>query len=296
MKMTHLIKGILAIMLLLPLASPSQTVKILYVSPDSQTGPEYDKIRSDISNGIRDCLQEKWIREIKNTTWERSPNKKKLLESYRVNYVLKLDDLPIIKGSDKQIQIAFELMPIDKAYQVHDVRWNNSSYMLVLNDRKEATNVNKVVNDVCDEIDFYLNSSDDLTKRKFRPRIKINGFEAAANIEDVNENAFRKWLNTILEDKYAVEPNYVFYFSRKYDKQYPENSSYQISGVFSKYGDADDKLVRVLITIDFPEETGDTPLTVIHSEEFSFDDQRKKELVKNIITVLEEEIHYYGEE
>jgi len=294
--MTYLIKGILVIMLLLPLASPSQTVKVLYVSPDSQTGPEYDKIRSDISNGIRDCLQEKWIREIKNTTWERSPNKKKLLESYRVNYVLKLDDLPIIKGSDKQIQIAFELMPIDKAYQVHDVRWNNSTYMLVLNDRKEATNVNKVVNDVCDEIDFYLNSSDDLTKRKFRPRIKINGFELAANIEDVNENAFRKWLNTILEDKYAVEPNYVFYYSRKYDKQYPENSSYQISGVFSKYGDADDKLVRVLLTIDFPEETGDTPLTVIHSEEFSFDDQRKKELVKNIITVLEEEIHYYGEE
>jgi hypothetical protein len=66
-------------------------VKILYVTPDYQTGPAYDKIRTSLMEGLRQNLQKEWIREISSTTWERIPNKKKLLESNGVNYVLKLD-------------------------------------------------------------------------------------------------------------------------------------------------------------------------------------------------------------
>jgi hypothetical protein len=297
MNCNKLIWGLLLVIFILPINTLAQIPRILYIAPDHQTGAMYDKIRSDISSELRNCLQEKWVREISNTTWERTPNKKKLLENLKVNYVLKLDQLPVIKGTDRRIQIAYEMMYADNVYQIHDLTWNNSAYMLELNTRKEPANVKKVVSDVCDEIDFFLNSSDDPWERKFRPRIKIDGFETASGeVEDVDLNAFRRWLNKILEDKYSVEPNYVFYYSRKYDKQYPENSLYQISGTFSKYGAADDNLVKVLITVEFPEAIDDAAPTVIHSEEFSMDEKRKDELVNNVIKVLEENINYYGVE
>lgn len=296
MKLIILIRGLLAVLLFSSMAMQAQSSKILYISPDYQTGEMYDKIRSDIITELGTCLQEKWIRSIPNTMWERSPNKKKLLENFRANYVLRLDQLPVIKGTDKKIQIAFELIYADQAYQIHDLTWNNSVYVLELNTRKEPTNMKKVVSNVCDEIDFYINSSEDPWARKFRPRIKINDFEMASDdVENVDSNAFRKWLNKILEDKYSVDPNYVFYYSRKYDKQFPENSVYIISGKFYKYKETNDNLVRVQLTIEFPD-AYDVEPAIIHSEDFIFDEKRKEELVKNIISVLEEEINYYGQE
>jgi hypothetical protein len=133
--------------------------------------------------------------------------------------------------------------------------------------------------------------------RLFRPRVKINNFElSSTDIEDIDFNAFSKWLSQILEDKYAVNPNYVFYFSRKYDKQYPDNSVYQINGKFYKYKEADDNLVRVQLTIEFPDGYDVNPPSIINSQEFIFDEKTKEEIVKNIIAVLEEEINYYGQE
>jgi hypothetical protein len=114
-------------------------------------------------------------------------------------------------------------------------------------------------------------------------------------MEEINYNAFRKWLNKILEDKYSVDPNYVFYFSRKYDKQFPESSVYVISGQFYKYKEANDNLVSVQLTIEFPD-AHDVDAVVIHTEEFLFDDKSKEIIVENIASVLEQEINYYGKE
>ena len=85
----------------------SQSAKILYVSADYRTGSEYDKIRTDISSGLRSCLQEKYTREISNTTWERAASKSGLLKSLRVNYVLKLEPLPVIKSTDRKVEVKF---------------------------------------------------------------------------------------------------------------------------------------------------------------------------------------------
>jgi hypothetical protein len=297
MKLFKTIGFVFALIIAIP-ALP-QSAKILYISPDYRTGPVYDKLRSDISAGLRTCLQEKWVREISNTTWERSSAKSSLLNNLRVDYVLKLDQLDVIKPTDKQVQVSFELIYVDDTYTPASLTWNNSVYVIELNDRQEPANLKKVVNDVCEEIDFYLISSDNPLARKFRPRVKIGEFELSSeDIEDIDFNEFRKWLSKILEDKYSVEPNpnYVFYFSRKYDKQYPDNSIYQISGKFYKYKEADDNLVRVQLTIEFPDAHDVNPLSVINSEEFKFDEKIKEELVSNIISVLEKEINYYGQE
>ena len=150
----------------------------------------------------------------------------------------------------------------------------NSDFTLDLNASKDPTNINKVVTNVYEEIDYYVNSNDDAWERKFRPRVKINGFDmASSEIEDVDFNAFRKWLNKVLRDQYAVDPKYVFYYSRKYDKQYPDNSVYQITGTFSKYADDNDNLVMVQLTIEFPD-AHDVAPTVIRSDEFSMDENK----------------------
>jgi len=270
--------------------------RILYVTPDYQTGPVYDKIRTSLIKGLRDKLEKEWIREISSTTWERIPNKKKLLEDNRVNYVLKLDKLPVIKGTDRVVNISFSFIFVDQAYQIHDVMWYNSDFTLDLNASKDPININKVVSNVYEEIDYFIHSSDDPWERKFRPRIKIDGFElSTTEITDIDFNAFRKWLNNVLRDQYAVDPKYVFYYSRKYDKQYPDNSVYQISGTFSKAADADDKLVKVQLIIEFPD-AYDVKPTVISSTEFNMDDKRKDELIKSITNVLENDINYYGVE
>lgn len=274
--------------------SLGQTTKILYITPDFQTGGSYDKIRIKVAEELRDCLQEKWLREITNTTWERSPNKSKVLQSLRVNYVLRLGQLPVIKGSDKNIKINFQLIYVDESFKPRELTWNNSSYVLELNDSKEPTNVKDVTRDVCEEVDFFLNSSDDPDSRKFRPRIKIDGFDLSSeNMEDIDLNAFRKWLKEILEDKFAEDQSYNFYFSRKYDKQYPENSIYQITGKFNKSQSNSDNLVKVQITIELPNAYDVDPVE-LHTEKFVSDAKRKNELVNNIVAVIEKKINYYG--
>lgn len=271
-------------------------VKILYVTPDYQTGPVYDKIRSSLMEGLRQNLQKEWIREISSTTWERIPNKKKLLEDYRVNYVLKLDKLPVIKATDKTVKITFSLLYIDQAYQINDVMWNSSDFTIDLSGSKDPTNIDKVVGSVYDEFDYFVNSSDDPWARKFRPRIKINGFElSSGEVDNIDFNEFSKWLNKVLRDKYAVNPQYIFYYSRKYDKQFPENSVYKITGTFSNYSDSNDKLVKVQLTIEFPD-AHDTEPTVISKQEYNMDEKQKDALINSIIKVLEEEINYYGVE
>jgi hypothetical protein len=274
--------------------SLGQTTKILYITPDFQTGGMYDKIRTKVAEELRTCLQEKWLREITNTTWERSPNKSKVLQSLRVNYVLRLGQLPVIKGTDRNVKINFQLIYVDENFKTQELIWNNSVYVLELNDSKAPTNVKDVVSDVCEEVDFFLNSSEDPDMRKFRPRIKIDGFDLSSEeIEEIDLNAFRKWLKEILEDKFAEDQSYVFYFSRKYDKQYPENSIYQITGKFNKYQTDDDNLVKVQITIELPNAFDVKPVE-IHTEKFVSDAKRKNELVNNIVTVIEKNINYYG--
>lgn len=277
-------------------ASLHSQTRILYVNSDYQTGPVYDKIRTSLQNGLREKLAKEWIREIHNTTWERIPNKKKLLEDNRVNYVLKLNKLPVIKSTDKTVQISFSFIFVDQAYQIHDIMWYNSDFTLDLNASKDPTNIDKVVSNVYEELDYFVNSNEDPWERKFRPRIKIDGFESASSeIEDIDFNAFRKWLNNVLRDQYAVDPKYVFYYSRKYDKQYPDNSVYLISGTFSKYADNNDKLVKVQLTIEFPD-AYDVEPAIINSQEFNSDEKRKEELLKSISKVLDNEINYYGVE
>ena len=284
----HQFLPLLLLIFLIPVTAFTQKTKIMYVEPGYQTGPEYDKIREAISNGLRDGLQEKWIRRITSTTWERFPNKPKLLEDNKVNYVLILNKLPVIKGTDREINISFELIYVDESFNTISREWISSLYVLTLNDRKEPANVQKLVNDVCDEIDFYIKSSTDPLARRFRPRYKINGFTVrTTDVEDIDLNSFGKWLNKILKDKYAVDPPYVFYYNRKYDKQYPENSMYQITGTFSKYADNDDKLVRIELILELPDDAHDVDPTVIHSEEFKYDEKRRDELVNNIISVLD---------
>lgn len=271
-------------------------VKILYVTPDYQTGPVYDKIRSNLMEGLRQNLQKEWIREISSTTWERIPNKKKLLEDYRVNYVLKLNKLPVIKATDKTVKISFSLFYIDQAYQINDVMWYSSDFTIELNASKDPTNIDKVVASVYDEFDYFVNSSDDPWARKFRPRIKIDGFElSSGDVNDIDFNEFSKWLNRVLTDKYAINPAYIFYYNRKYDLQFPENSVYQITGTFSKYSDSNDKLVKVQLRIEFPD-AYDVEPAVINSEKYNMDEKQKEALISSIIKVLENEINYYGVE
>ncbi len=279
---------LLLLIFLIPVTAFTQKTKIMYVEPGYQTGPKYDKIREAITNGLRDGLQEKWVRRITSTTWERFPNKSKLLEDNKVNYVLKLNKLPVIKSTDREIKISFELIYVDESFNTISREWISSLYVLALNDRKEPANVQKLVNDVCDEIDFYINSSADPLARRFRPRFKIDGFTVrTTDVEDIDLNSFGKWLNKILKDKYAVDSPYVFYYNRKYDKQYPESSMYQITGTFSKYADSDDKLVRIELILELPDDALDVDPAIIHSEEFKYDEKRRDELVNNIISVLD---------
>ena len=293
MKPYHLI-GIL-FLLLITVPAWSQSAKILYVSPDYRTGAVYDKVRDDISSGLRSCLQEKWTKQIPNTTWERSPSKNSLLKNPKVNYVLRLDQLPVIKSTDNTVEVSFNMIYVDSTLAMNNITWNNSVYILELNDRQEPANVKTVVNKVCEEIDFYINSSSKPEDRKFRPVIKIDEFlMSSGEIEEIDFNSFRKWLNKILEDKYSVNPSYVFYYSRKYDKQYPEHSLYRIDGTFYKYKEADDNLIRVQLTIQFPNASDEVDPTIIHTEDFLFDETSKEVLVKNITSTLEEKINYYG--
>jgi hypothetical protein len=174
--------------------------------------------------------------------------------------------------------------------------WNSSDFTIDLNGSKDPTNIDKVVGSVYDEIDYFVNSSTDPWERKFRPRIKINGFELSSEeVNDIDFNEFSKWLNKVLRDKYAVNPEYVFYYSRKYDKQFPENSVYKITGTFSKYSDSDDNLVKVQLTIEFPD-AYDVEPTVISKQEYTLDEKQKNALVNSIMKVLEDEINYYGVE
>ncbi len=284
------------ILLLLYQIGFGQTIKILYITPDYQTGEKYDKIRTGISDGIRDCLQEKWLREITNTSWERATDKTRVLQSLRANYVIKLGQLPVIKETDKNVKINFQLIYVDESFKPEELIWNNGVYVLELNDTKAPTNIKDVVSDVCEEIEFYLRSSEEPTSRKFRPRIKIDAFDLSpGEIEEIDLNAFRKWLKDILEDKFADNQTYVFYYSRKYDKQYPENSIYQITGKFNKYQSDDDNLVKVQLTIELPNAHDVNPVE-IHTEKFVSDTKRKNELVNNIVTVIEKNINYYGVE
>lgn len=294
MKKKHFVS--LLIIMLFAIPSMAQTAKILYITPDYRTGAEYDKIRAEFSAAFRSCLQEKYTREISFTTWDRSAAKSSLLKGLRVNYVLMLDQLPVIKSTDRNIDVSFKLIYVDDTYTPREVTWNNSVYVLELNDVLGPTNTKNLVSDVCEEIDFYLQSSPDPTNRKFRPRIKINELElAGSGMEEIDINAFCKWLSKVLEDKYSVEPNYVFYYNRKYDKQYPDNSVYKISGKFSKHQGGGDNLVNVQLIIEFPD-AYDVDAAVIDAEKFSSDERRKEDLVKNIIAVLEQEINYYGKD
>jgi len=290
-------KGLLVLLLLAFLvnaAALGQTAKILYISPDTQTGPKYDKIRSEIINGLRGCLQEKWSRDLSATTWERAPSKKKLLESLRVNYALKMNPLPNIKGTEKSIELTFELIYVDNAYQPHDITWLNNLFVLDLNASQEPTNIKDVVTSVCDEIEFFINSSSDPWQRKFRPRIKIGMPElASGQIEPIDINEFARWLNKILDDQYAENPRYLFYYNRKYNKQFPESSVYMITGKITGYQKVDDHLVNVELMIEFPN-AHDVKPTVIDSEKYPTDEKTKEELLANITTVLESTINYYG--
>ena len=285
----------IVLMLFLGMSAAAQTTKILYIEPDGQTGPKYDKIRNELVSGLRACLQEKWVKKLPSTAWERSPSKQKLLEAMRVNYVLMLDPLPVIKGTEKNIDLTFKLIYVDNAYQPHDLIWNDALFNLGLNSSLEPIDIKGLASKVCDEIDFFINSSDDPWQRKFRPRIKIGDIKVKDNSEDLDINAFAKWLNKILDDKYSVDPKYIFYYSRKYNKQYPEESVYKITGTVSNYQAADDHLVQVELMIEFPD-AHDVEPAVIHTEQFVTSSKQKDNMVNNVITVLENKINYYEKE
>ena len=70
---------ILTILLIGPLISKANPVKILYVSAENQTGPVYDKINELITEELRACLQEKFTQKINSITWESMNPKSKLI-------------------------------------------------------------------------------------------------------------------------------------------------------------------------------------------------------------------------
>lgn len=271
----------------------SQSENIMYVYPDHQVGAEYDKIRESILIELRNCL-EGWTKEISATTYKRTPvsYRTNLFRNPNIDYILFLKNLPKINTLDDEILLSFEFSIVDDNFEVKEIDWHNSTYVLKLDDNKEPINEELIVEDVCNEVAFYL-KTDDPNQRKFRPRIKIDEFERpSVDIEEIDSEQFRKYLKTILEDEFDENPMYTFYYSRKYDKHFPENSIYIINGEFKKYRNKDDKLVKVSITIDLKRAT-DVDDVIIHVENFEDDPETKDRLIEEIVETLEEKIKFY---
>ena len=275
--------------LCLPLVSISKT-NIYYVAGStSKASPAQKSIIDKITSGFKTGLGEMWIDKMNYRTWNDNDSRKSLLEEQTTNYVLLLDEWREneAKGS---FEIKFKLLAVKKGHFTEPVWWLNNDYRFSLYSG-QPVNLDKFVDEVCTDIDLYLKSSDDPANRKFRPRIKIEPFETG--LADVDIGDFVKWLNEELNSKYAVgDQKYIFYYSSKKSKIYPETSIYKITGVVKNSMNNGGKLMKVEMLIEFPN-VDETELEVVLSKDYKNDKQRKKVLVENFDNEFNNNIQYY---
>ncbi|MEJ2595786.1 MAG: hypothetical protein P8100_11835 [bacterium] len=270
----------------------AQTTKILYVYPEhiGVNGVKINNIRMKISQELKANLQEKFKDECPRAMWEGLPDKKGLLSSPRVDYVLMLNDMDL-RGNERSIKLTFEFYHIDEAYKQHKVSWPDNEFMLQLSNSQEPMGTDKVIELVCDEIDIFIASSPDPDERKFRPRIKISMPELFAETsENVQVNTFARELNQMLDSKYSVDKKYVFYFNQR---QFPKESNFEINSKI--WGNqVSDHQIRIELVVNFYNDYPLEPPTIMDQKNLT-DEKTVQQLANKIANVLDSQIMYYDE-
>jgi hypothetical protein len=280
---------IVLVILGLPLISTAKT-NIYYVAgSSSKASPAQKSIIDKITSGFKTGLGDMWIGKMNYRTWNDNDSRKSLLEEQTTDYVLLLDEWREneAKGS---FEVKFKMLAVKNGHFTESIWWLNNDYRFSLYSG-QPVNLEKFVDEVCTDIDLYLKSSNDPAKRKFRPRIKIEAFETG--LSDVDMGDFVKWLNEELNSKYAVgNQKYIFYYSSKKSKIYPETSIYKITGSIKNSVNNGGKLMIVEMMIEFPN-VDETELEVELSKDYKNDKQRGKVLVENFDHEFNDNIQYY---
>ncbi len=270
----------------------AQTTKILYVYPEHMgvNAVKINDIRMAISRELKTNLQEKFKDECPRAMWEGLLDKKGLLSSPRVNYVLMLNDMDL-RGNERNIKLTFEFYYVDDSYKQHKVSWPDNEFMLQLSNSQEPIGTEKVMELVCDEIDIFIASSPDPDERKFRPRIKISMPELVAESnENLQVNNFARELNQMLDSKYSVDKKYVFYFNQR---QFPKESNFAINSKI--WGNqVNDHQIKIELIINFFNDYPVDPTTVEDQKNLT-DEKIVQQLANKIANVLDSQIMYYDE-
>lgn len=281
---------LMVLMICFPFPNLAKTSIYFVAGSTAKAGKDQEVILKQIAKGFSSGLGEMWAGTMNFKTWKDSDSRKSLLEEQPINYVLMLDKW-IANEANNTFTLYFKLKLIKKGYLTEDVPWMNNDYLLKLHGNQPIY-LTKVVEGVCTDIDLYIESSDNPSKRKFRPRIKIDPFDIELN--DITKLEFSKWLNEELNSKYALgEKKYVFYYSSNKVKIYPETSLYTISGSIHKSQNNGGSLIEVIFIFEFPPHYEDEVEVALQPSKFKDENSRKKLLVSNIDDTFNDKIQYY---
>jgi hypothetical protein len=260
---------------------------ILYVKPGVKPIPEINTISTEINSKIQSKIP-----LIKCTLGYLDYSNEHLsnyntITSLSLNYVLRLSNV-VKRGS--LYELSFSFASIDIAKQVkgkkieeNPIKWDNSIYITSKETNNTFSNIDEILEDIRNEIDYYLKN------QYFRPRIyidpKLFGPNETSSIIEFNN--FCNWLektmqNTSNENKY----NYVIYYKNK--KIYPDKASVMLYGQFEPIQD-DESRINVVLKIKTNESVFQRQPVKIYIDDFNTGNYTNENVYKQkVVTYIYE--------
>jgi hypothetical protein len=260
---------------------------ILYVKPGVKPIPEINAISTEINKKIQAKIP-----LIKYTLGYLDYSNEHLsnyntIKSLSLNYVLRLSNV-VKRGSLYELSFSFASIDIDKQVkgkkiEEDPITWDNSIYITSKEANNTFSNIDEILEDIRNEIDFYLKN------RYFRPRIyidpKLFGPDETSSIIEFNN--FCNWLEktmqtTANEKKY----NYVIYFRNK--KIYPDKASLKLYGQFVPIQD-DEARINVILKIQKNDNTFQRQPVKIYIDDFNTGNYTNEDAYKQkVVTYIYE--------
>jgi len=223
------------------------------------------RIRTDVFNWVEHSREWEGVSEVRQ---------KRVISQKNIKYILKTDP-PVIKSNFKY-DINFRLFRIDSAGSEVPITWDYSTYVLYLHNNSPR-NIPDILDNVVDELTYYFEY------RSFRPRIKITEFEKP--IEGIDLDEFSDWIEEILHEDDRISTLYIFYYDDY--QQYPDSSTYVLTGKFYDDDDGLEKLLKVRLELkhSYKEDTKGAKI-LIHSTKFDTCRERViYDLEKNVLKI-----------
>ena len=281
-----LLAAFVLIFLLVPILGHAKT-RVSFVSGSvSKANPDQKAILDEIKKGFETGLGDLFVNTINYTSWKDADIRKSILKNKQTDYVLILDSWSQ-NDAKNAFSLEFQLKAVVNGHFTKDITWQNSTYELEISSGR-LKYMHRVIDEVSTNIGSFIASNSDPAKRKFPPRIKIHPSESQA--QEIAAADFVKWLNGELNSKYAVgDKKYVFYYSGKKSKIYPENSYYEITCEIENPTSSGG---GTKVTMDIYVDKG-AELEVDLSPDYQNDEQRKTVIVENFDNTFNEKIQYY---